>query len=54
MQTNKITKQPIVLYDSVFWGGLLDWFKKPFTRPLRQRQDFLGRTHSSYDWHKAL
>ena len=28
MQTNKITKQPIVLYDSAFWGGLLDWFKQ--------------------------
>ena len=28
MQTNKITKQPIVLYDSVFWSGLLDWFKQ--------------------------
>ena len=28
MQTNKITKQPIVLYDSTFWGGLLDWFKQ--------------------------
>jgi uncharacterized protein (TIGR00730 family) len=28
MQTNKITKQPIVLYDSAFWSGLLDWFKQ--------------------------
>ncbi|OUU17335.1 MAG: Rossman fold protein, TIGR00730 family [Crocinitomicaceae bacterium TMED45] len=28
MQTNKITKQPIVLYDSAFWSGLLDWFKE--------------------------
>ena len=28
MQTEKITKQPIVLYDSKFWGGLLDWFKE--------------------------
>ena len=28
MQTEKITKQPIVLYDSKFWGGLLDWFKQ--------------------------
>lgn len=27
MQTDKITKQPIVLYDSAFWGGLLHWFK---------------------------
>ena len=28
MQTNKIAKQPIVLYDSKFWSGLLDWFKQ--------------------------
>ena len=28
MQTNKITKQPIVFYDSAFWSGLLDWFKQ--------------------------
>ena len=28
MQTNKITKQPIVLYDSHFWGGLLEWFQQ--------------------------
>lgn len=27
MQTDKITKQPIVLYDSAFWSGLLEWFK---------------------------
>ena len=27
MQTDKITKQPIVLYDSAFWRGLLEWFK---------------------------
>ena len=25
MQTEKIKKQPIVLYDSTFWAGLLDW-----------------------------
>jgi uncharacterized protein (TIGR00730 family) len=28
MQTLKIDKQPIVLYDSKFWGGLLAWFKE--------------------------
>jgi hypothetical protein len=27
MQTLKIDKQPIILYDSTFWTGLLDWFK---------------------------
>ena len=27
MQTEKIEKQPIILYDSTFWGGLLDWFE---------------------------
>ena len=27
MQTEKIKKQPIVLYDSTFWAGLLDWFQ---------------------------
>ena len=27
MQTLKIDKQPIILYDSAFWTGLLDWFK---------------------------
>ena len=27
MQTEKIKKQPIVLYDSSFWAGLLDWFQ---------------------------
>ena len=27
MQTEKIKKQPIVLYDSSFWTGLLDWFQ---------------------------
>jgi uncharacterized protein (TIGR00730 family) len=27
MQTFKIDKQPIILYDSTFWSGLLDWFK---------------------------
>lgn len=27
MQTEKIKKQPIVLYDSSFWSGLLDWFQ---------------------------
>ena len=27
MQTEKIEKQPVILYDSTFWGGLLDWFE---------------------------
>lgn len=27
IQTNKIGRFPIVLYDSGFWNGLLDWFK---------------------------
>lgn len=27
MQTLKIDKQPIILYDSTFWTGLLEWFK---------------------------
>jgi hypothetical protein len=27
IQTEKIDKQPIVLYDSSFWTGLLEWFE---------------------------
>lgn len=27
IQTNKIDKFPIILFDSSFWGGLLDWIK---------------------------
>lgn len=28
VQTNKIDPMPIILVDSAFWGGLIDWVKK--------------------------
>lgn len=28
MQTNKITKVPVILYGTDFWGGLKDWIEK--------------------------
>ena len=28
IQTKKIEKFPIILFDSKFWGGLIDWIKK--------------------------
>ena len=27
IQTGKTTKYPVVLYDSAFWGGLVDWMR---------------------------
>ncbi len=27
MQTNKISKKPIVLIDSAYWSGMIDWLK---------------------------
>jgi uncharacterized protein (TIGR00730 family) len=28
IQTGKTTKYPVVLYDSAFWGGLVDWMRE--------------------------
>jgi uncharacterized protein (TIGR00730 family) len=28
LQTGKLKKRPIILYDSHFWGGMIDWFTK--------------------------
>jgi uncharacterized protein (TIGR00730 family) len=29
MQTGKVEHFPVVLYDSAYWGGLLDWLRAP-------------------------
>jgi hypothetical protein len=41
MQTRRIDPFPIVLYDSEFWGGFLDWIRKTMIRDGYMREDEL-------------
>jgi len=41
MQTRRIDPFPIVLYDSEFWGGFLDWIRKIMIRDGYMREDEL-------------
>ena len=42
MQTRRINTFPIVLYDSGFWGGLLDWIRNAVIRGGYMRESELG------------
>ncbi len=42
MQTNRIKPFPIILYDSAFWAGLLDWLKNTMITHGYIREDELG------------
>ncbi len=40
IQTEKIDKQPIVLYDSSFWSGLLEWFEEVMLKKYKTIGEF--------------
>lgn len=41
IQTGKTAKYPVVLYDSAFWGGLVDWMREQLlARGMISKEDF--------------
>jgi hypothetical protein len=54
VQTNKVTRFPVILFGSAYWGGLLDWLNETVRREGKINPADLGLIHVTDDVDDAV
>jgi len=54
IQTNKILPFPVILFDSTFWGGLIDWMKNDLLKQNKITKEDFALFHVADDVHEVV